>query len=66
MHLRWDKDVGDVLVLTEKGKVEDDFDGLRISGHDDELSNTTVKGLGGWGRGETGERSLMDRGKGKD
>lgn len=41
------KDVGDVLVLTEERKVEQDLDGLSVSGHDDELADTTVEGLVG-------------------
>lgn len=42
------KDVGDVLVLTEKGKVEDNLNRLDIGGHDNELADTPVKGLGGF------------------
>ena len=41
------KDVRHVLVFAEKGKVEDDFDGLNVRGHDDELADTTVERLGG-------------------
>lgn len=45
--LAGNKDVRNVLVLAEQGKVEDDLDGLNVSGHDDELADTTVEGLGG-------------------
>ena len=42
-----DEDVGDVLVLAEKRQVEQNLNRLGVSGHDDELGNTTVKSLGG-------------------
>lgn len=42
------KDIGDVLVLTEEGKVEDDLNRLDIGGHDNEFADTSVKGLGGF------------------
>lgn len=41
------KDVRDVLVLTEEGDVHQDLDGLGISGHHNQLGNTTVQRLGG-------------------
>lgn len=37
------EDVGRVLVLTEEGEVEDNLDGLNVTGDDDELGDTTVK-----------------------
>jgi hypothetical protein len=40
-----DKDVRDVLVLAEEGEVEEDLDGFRVGGHDDELADTAVEGL---------------------
>ena len=46
-RLGGDKDVWDVLVLTEERQVEDDLDGLDIGGHDDELADTSVEGLSG-------------------
>ena len=46
-HLRGDVDVGDVLVLAEEGKVEQDGEGAGVSGEDDDLADTAVKGLGG-------------------
>lgn len=52
------KDIGDVLVLTEEGKVEDDLNRLDIGGHDNELADTSVKGLGGFvGTKENCEKS---------
>ena len=42
-----DKHVRDVFVLTEKWDVEEDLQGLGISGEDDELGLTSVEGLGG-------------------
>lgn len=44
--LAGNEDVRDVLVLAKKGQVENDLDGLDVSGHDDELADTTVQGLG--------------------
>ena len=41
-----DKDIGDVLVLAEERQVEQNLNGLGVGGHDDELGNTTVEGLG--------------------
>jgi hypothetical protein len=46
-HLRGDVDVGNVLVLAEKGKVEQDGEGAGVSGEDDDLADTAVEGLGG-------------------
>jgi hypothetical protein len=46
-HLRGDVDVGDVLVLAEEGKVEQDGEGAGVSGEDDDLADTAVEGLGG-------------------
>ena len=52
------KDIGDVLVLTEEGKVEDDLNRLDIGGHDNEFADTSVKGLGGFvGTKENCEKS---------
>ena len=36
-----------VLVLTQQRQVQQDLDGLGVSGHDDELGDTSVQGLGG-------------------
>ena len=44
--LRGNKHVWHVLVLTEKGKVEEDFERLSVSSHDNELRDTAVQGLG--------------------
>lgn len=35
------------LVLAQERQVEKNLNGLGIGGHDDELGNTTVEGLGG-------------------
>lgn len=52
------EDVGDVLVLTEEGEVKDNLYRLDIRGHDDELADTSVKGLGGFvGTKRKGEKS---------
>lgn len=45
-HLRGDVDVGDVLVLAEKGKVEQNGEGAGVSSKDDDLADTAVEGLG--------------------
>lgn len=42
-----DKDVRDILVFAEEGEVEEDLKRLGVSGHDDELADATVEGLGG-------------------
>lgn len=41
------EDVRNVLVLTEKGQVEHNLNGLGVSSHDNELRDTTVEGLSG-------------------
>lgn len=45
--LRWDVDVGDVLVLAEQRQVQQDGEGSGVGGEDDDLGNTAVQGLGG-------------------
>ena len=45
--LAGDEDVRDVLVLAQEGQVKDNLDRLDVGGHDDELADTSVKGLGG-------------------
>ena len=46
--LRGNKDVRDVLVFTQQGQVEQDFEGFGVGGHDYELGDTAVEGLGGF------------------
>jgi hypothetical protein len=46
-HLAGDVDVGNVLVLTQQGQVQNDREGGGVGGENDELGGTTVKGLGG-------------------
>lgn len=46
-YLRGNENVGNVLVLTEEGEMENNLEGLGVSSHDDELRNTTVEGLSG-------------------
>lgn len=46
-HLAGDVDVGNVLVLSEEGQVQDDSQGGGIGGEDDNLGGTAVKSLGG-------------------
>ena len=46
-NLGRDEDVRDVLVLAEEGEVEEDLEGLGVSGHDDHLGDAAVEGLGG-------------------
>jgi hypothetical protein len=41
-----DEDVGDVLVLAKERQVQEDLERLGVGSHDDELGDTTVKGLG--------------------
>ena len=41
-----DIDVGNVLVLAEKGQVEYNLEGLSVGGKDNEVSNTSVEGFG--------------------
>jgi len=48
VDLRGDKNVRNVLIFTQQGKVEDDFKGFSISGDDDEFRDTSVEGLGGF------------------
>ena len=36
------------FLLAKDGEVEDDFEGVGIGSDDDELGDTTVKGLGGF------------------
>ncbi len=43
---RGNKDIGGVLVLTEKGKVKHDLNRLSVSSHDDERSLVLVQSLG--------------------
>lgn len=43
----WNKDVWNVLVLTQQWQVQQDLDWLGVCGHDDELGDTSVQGLGG-------------------
>ena len=45
--LGWYVNVRGVLVFAEKGKVEQDGEGAGVSGEDDDLADTAVKGLGG-------------------
>lgn len=45
--LGWNKDVRNVLVLTQQRQVQQDLDWLSVSSHDDELGDTSVQGLGG-------------------
>jgi len=47
-YLAGHKDVWDVLVFAQEGQVQQDFDGLGVGGHDDELGNPTVESLGGF------------------
>ena len=42
-----DKDVRDVLVLGQQGQVKQDLDRLRVGGHDHDLADASVEGLGG-------------------
>ena len=42
-----DEDVGHVLVLAQEGDVEEDLQRLGVGGHDDELGDAAVEGLGG-------------------
>ena len=44
--LAGNKDIRNVLVLAEQGKVEDNLDGLDVGSHDNELADTTVESLG--------------------
>jgi hypothetical protein len=44
------ENVRDVLVLAQEGQVKQDFEWFSVGGHDDELGDTTVKGLGSYGR----------------
>lgn len=46
-HLAGNVDVGNVLVLSEEGQVQDNSQGRGIGGEDDDLGGTTVQGLGG-------------------
>jgi hypothetical protein len=41
-----EEDVGYVLVLTEKRKVEDDLDRFDVGGENDEFTDTSVEGFG--------------------
>ena len=45
-HLGGDVDVGNVLVLAEKGQVEEDSERGGVGREDDQLADTTVEGLG--------------------
>ena len=45
--LAGDEDVGDVLILAQEGEVEEDLDGVGVTGKDDEIGEATVEGLGG-------------------
>eukprot|EP00537_Pseudo-nitzschia_pungens_P011199 CAMPEP_0172392148 /NCGR_PEP_ID=MMETSP1061-20121228/8364_1 /TAXON_ID=37318 /ORGANISM="Pseudo-nitzschia pungens, Strain cf. pungens" /LENGTH=160 /DNA_ID=CAMNT_0013122933 /DNA_START=432 /DNA_END=914 /DNA_ORIENTATION=+ len=47
-YLAGHKDVWDVLVFAQEGQVKQDFDGLGVGGHDDELGNPTIESLGGF------------------
>jgi len=42
-----DEDVGDVFVLAEQRKVQQDLERLGVGGHDDELADSAVQRLGG-------------------
>jgi hypothetical protein len=42
------EDIRDVLVFTEEGEVEYDLDGFDVGGEDDEFTNTSVEGFGGF------------------
>eukprot|EP00959_Pyramimonas_sp_CCMP1952_P000106 1907-Pyramimonas_sp.AAC.1 len=44
--LRGHEHVGDVLVLSQQRQMQQDFKGLSVRGHDNELGNATVQGLG--------------------
>ena len=46
-HLAGDVDVGNVLVLSEEGQVQNDSQGGGIGGEDNNLGGTAVQGLGG-------------------
>lgn len=45
--LAWHKDVWNVLVFAQEGQVEQNFDGLGVRRHDDELRNTAIQGFRG-------------------
>lgn len=48
VHLAANVNIGDILVLAEKRKVEENGEGLSVSSEDDKLRDTTVQGLGGF------------------
>ena len=47
-HLGLDEDVGNILILAQQGKVEDNLERFSISGENDEISGTSVQSLGGF------------------
>jgi len=42
------KHIRHILVLAQQGQVEDDFEGLGVGGHDDELGDAAVQSFGGF------------------
>lgn len=44
--LRGDKDIRDVLVLTQQGEMKNDLNRFDVSSHDDKFADTTVEGFG--------------------
>eukprot|EP00520_Triparma_pacifica_P019930 CAMPEP_0118661968 /NCGR_PEP_ID=MMETSP0785-20121206/16570_1 /TAXON_ID=91992 /ORGANISM="Bolidomonas pacifica, Strain CCMP 1866" /LENGTH=133 /DNA_ID=CAMNT_0006555459 /DNA_START=218 /DNA_END=616 /DNA_ORIENTATION=- len=46
-HLAGDENIRNVLVLTEEGEVKKNFQGLSVSGHDDDLGYSTIQCLRG-------------------
>lgn len=47
-RLGGNKNVRNVFIFTQKRQVQQDFEGLGISSHDNKLGNTAVEGLGGF------------------
>lgn len=54
-----DKHVWHVLVLAQEGEVQQNLEGLRVGGHDDQLGNPSVQCL--CGCGGTGGRARLGR-----
>lgn len=42
------KDVGNILIFAQKWQVQQDFEGLSVSSHNNEFGNTAIQGLGGF------------------
>lgn len=47
LSLGWDENVWNVLIFAEQWEMEEDLEWGGVGGHDDELGDTTVEGLGG-------------------